>query len=456
MDITEIIEKQKNFFKSGKTLDVAFRYRALEGLERAVKNHEKEVLDALKKDLGKSEQEAFMCEYGLSLSELNHMKKHLKSYARVRRAKTPLTNFPAVSHVYKVPYGNVLIMSPWNYPILLTMEPLIDAIAAGNTAVVKPSAYSPNTSLVIKSIIEEAFDPEYVSVTLGGRAENQKLLDEKFDYIFFTGSQKVGSEVMQKAAVHLTPVTLELGGKSPCIIDKDADIKLAAKRVVFGKYLNVGQTCVAPDYILCHKAVKTKFLQAVKNEIEKQFPDVFSEGSGYGKIINEKHFDRLMGFIDKDKLFIGGKSDREKLKIEPTVLDNVTMDDAIMKEEVFGPLMPIMEFEDLDKVLDSIDDMPHPLAFYYFTNDLKKAKRVVKKCRFGGGCINDTIIHIATSDMPFGGGGASGMGNYHGKAGFDTFSHSKSIVDKKRLIDVNMRYSPYDNFKLKLIKLFLK
>ncbi|MBQ7636304.1 MAG: aldehyde dehydrogenase [Lachnospiraceae bacterium] len=456
MEISEITELQRKFFKTGKTLDPAYRLAALEKLEKSVKAHEKEVTEALKLDLGKSEQEAFMCEYGLSLSELNHMKKHLKSYARRRRVKTPLTNVLAASYVYKMPYGNVLVMSPWNYPFLLTMEPLIDAIAAGNTVVLKPSAYSPNTSLAIKHIIEEAFEEAYVAVTLGGRAENQKLLDERFDLIFFTGSQRVGTEVMQKAAVHLTPVTLELGGKSPCIIDRDADIKLAAKRVVFGKYLNLGQTCIAPDYVLCHKEVKEEFVKAVKAEIEKQFPEPFSSGSGYGKIINEKHFDRLLGLIDKEKVVMGGKSDRDTLKIEPTVMDNVAYEDAVMQEEIFGPLMPILEFEDLNKVLEDIDDRPHPLAFYYFTNDLKKANKVISRCRFGGGCINDTIIHIATSYMPFGGVGASGMGNYHGKSGFDTFSHSKSIVDKKRILDVNMRYQPYDAFKLKLIKMFLK
>lgn len=456
MEISEITELQRKFFKTGKTLDPAYRLAALEKLEKSVKAHEKEVMEALKLDLGKSEQEAFMCEYGLSLSELNHMKKHLKSYARRRRVKTPLTNVLAASYVYKMPYGNVLVMSPWNYPFLLTMEPLIDAIAAGNTVVLKPSAYSPNTSLAIKHIIEEAFEEAYVAVTLGGRAENQKLLDERFDLIFFTGSQRVGTEVMQKAAVHLTPVTLELGGKSPCIIDRDADIKLAAKRVVFGKYLNLGQTCIAPDYVLCHKEVKEEFVKAVKAEIEKQFPEPFSSGSGYGKIINEKHFDRLLGLIDKEKVVMGGKSDRDTLKIEPTVMDNVAYEDAVMQEEIFGPLMPILEFEDLNKVLEDIDDRPHPLAFYYFTNDLKKANKVISRCRFGGGCINDTIIHIATSYMPFGGVGASGMGNYHGKSGFDTFSHSKSIVDKKRILDVNMRYQPYDAFKLKLIKMFLK
>jgi len=455
MDISEKVKLQREYFQSGKTLNVSFRLDALNKLEKAIKNHEKEVLGALKADLGKSAQEAFMCEYGLSLSELTYMKKHLKRFARPKRVKTPLTNFAASSYIYKVPYGNVLIMSPWNYPFLLTMEPLIDAIAAGNTAFVKPSAYSPATSEAIRVIIEEAFEPEFVSVILGGRAENQQLLDEKFDFIFFTGSQTVGKEVMKRASANLTPVALELGGKSPCIIDKDADIKLSAKRLVFGKYLNVGQTCVAPDYVLCHKDIKDDFLSAVKEEILKQFPNALTNPD-YGKIINEKHFDRIVSLIDNSKVAFGGNFDKSTLKIEPTVLDNVTYDDAVMKEEIFGPIMPILIFDDLDEVLRDIDNRQHPLAFYYFTKDIKKAKKVISSCRFGGGCINDTIIHLATSEMPFGGVGESGMGNYHGKFGFDAFSHTKSIVDKKRFIDLNMRYQPYNSSKVNLIEMFLK
>ena len=455
MDITEKVALQREYFRTGKTLSVSFRLDALSKLEKAIKNHESEVLDALKKDLGKSRQEAIMCEYGLSLSELTFMKKSLKKFAKPKRVKTPITNFVGASFIYKVPYGNVLIMSPWNYPFLLTMEPLIDAIAAGNTAFVKPSAYSPATSEAIRVIIEEAFAPEYVSVILGGRAENQQLLDEKFDFIFFTGSQNVGKEVMRRASANLTPVALELGGKSPCIIDEDADLALSAKRLVFGKFLNVGQTCVAPDYVLCHESVKSAFLEAVKEEIKKQFPDALNN-QNYGKIINEKHFDRIVSLINNDKVALGGNFDKATLKIEPTVLDNVTYDDAVMQEEIFGPIMPILTFNDLDKVLKDIDSKQHPLAFYYFTKDIKKAKRVITSCRFGGGCINDTIIHLATSEMPFGGVGESGMGNYHGKFGFDAFSHTKSIVNKKLWIDVNMRYQPYNSAKLNLIEKFLK
>ena len=455
MDITEKVALQREYFRTGKTLNVSFRLDALNKLEKAIKNHESEVLDALKKDLGKSRQEAIMCEYGLSLSELTFMKKNLKKFAKPKRVKTPITNFAGASFIYKVPYGNVLIMSPWNYPFLLTMESLFDAIAAGNTAFVKPSAYSPATSEAIRVIIEEAFSPEYVSVILGGRAENQQLLDEKFDFIFFTGSQNVGKEVMRRASANLTPVALELGGKSPCIIDEDADLSLSAKRLVFGKFLNVGQTCVAPDYVLCHESVKSAFLEAVKEEIKKQFPDALNN-QNYGKIINEKHFDRIVSLINNDKVALGGNFDKATLKIEPTVLDNVTYDDAVMQEEIFGPIMPILTFNDLDKVLKNIDSKQHPLVFYYFTTDIKKAKRVITSCRFGGGCINDTIIHLATSEMPFGGVGERGMGNYHGKFGFDAFSHTKSIVNKKLWIDVNMRYQPYNSGKLNLIEKFLK
>ncbi|MCQ2496816.1 MAG: aldehyde dehydrogenase [Lachnospiraceae bacterium] len=456
MDITEIVKAQRKFFESGKTLSVAFRKEALISLEKAIKNHEQEVISALKEDLGKSLQESYMCEYGLALSELTYMKKHFKGYARRKRATSPLTNFPSASYLYKVPYGNVLIMSPWNYPFLLTIDPLIDAIAAGNTAVVKPSAYSPKTGAVMQKIISEAFDPEYVAMILGGRQENQTLLDEKFDFIFFTGSQAVGKEVMSKASKHLTPVSLELGGKSPCIIDEDANIKLAAKRVVFGKYLNCGQTCVAPDYIVCHKNIKNAFIEAVKEEIKKQYGDDPLNNDAYGKIINDKHFNRIVGLIDEKKLVYGGKSDSSKLKIEPTVIDNVSYDDAIMQQEIFGPLMPILSFDNLDELLDNINKGPHPLAFYYFSRNSAKAKAAVARCRFGGGCINDTIVHLATPYMPFGGVGESGMGNYHGKFGFDTFSHTKSIVNKKQWLDLNMRYQPYTDSKVKILKMFLK
>ena len=327
-------------------------------------------------------------------------------------------------------------MSPWNYPFLLTIDPLADAIAAGNTAVIKPSAYSPCTSQAIRTMIRECFPEEYVAVVTGGRAENTCLLNEPFDYIFFTGSQSVGKEVMAHAARHLTPVTLELGGKSPCIVEKTADIPLAAKRIVFGKYLNCGQTCVAPDYIYCDEKIRERLVEEIKKQIRKQFGPSPLTNSDYGNIINEKHFDRIMGLIDPEKVVWGGKSDKSTRKIEPTVMDNVTFGDAVMQEEIFGPVLLVLTYDSLDAAIEKINSMPRPLALYLFTSDKQAAKQVMSRCGFGGGCINDTIIHLATSEMGFGGFGESGMGSYHGKEGFRTFSHSKSIVDKKTWLDL--------------------
>ena len=397
-----------------------------------------------------------MCETGLVLEEISYMLKHIHRFAREKNVRTPLAQFHSRSFKKPSPYGVTLIMSPWNYPFMLTLSPLVDALAAGNTAVVKPSAYSPHTSDVILQILSQCFDPEYVAVVTGGRTENTCLLREHFDYIFFTGSQFVGKEVMRNAAEHLTPVTLELGGKSPCIVDKSADIKLAAKRIVFGKYLNCGQTCVAPDYIYCHRSVKDRLVKEVQKQIQKQYGKQPLRNPNYGKIINEKHFDRLLGLIDKNKTVHGGDSDRHALRIEPTVLDNVTFADAVMQEEIFGPIMPILIFDSMDEVIHNINAMPHPLALYLFTSDKAAAKKVTSRCGFGGGCINDTIIHLATTEMGFGGFGESGMGSYHGKVGFDTFSHYKSIVDKKTWIDFPMRYQPYRKLHEKMIRFFLK
>ena len=397
-----------------------------------------------------------MCETGLVLEEISYMLKHVQRFAGEKRVRTPLAQFHSRSYQKPSPYGVVLIMSPWNYPFMLTLSPLVDALAAGNTAVVKPSAYSPYTSEALQTILSQCFDPQYVSVVTGGRAENTCLLKEHFDYIFFTGSQAVGKEVMRNAAEHLTPVTLELGGKSPCIVDQTADIKLAARRIVFGKYLNCGQTCVAPDYIYCHRAVKDRLIKEVQKQIQKQYGKQPLRNPNYGKIINEKHFDRILGLIDEKKVVHGGNFDRKTLRIEPTVLDHVTFQDAVMQEEIFGPLMPVLTFDNLDDVIRKINSMPHPLALYFFTSDKAAAKKVTSRCGFGGGCINDTIIHLATTEMGFGGFGESGMGAYHGKIGFDTFSHYKSIVDKKTWIDLPMRYQPYQKLHEKMVRFFLK
>ena len=455
-EINAIVAVQRKYFQTGATLPVSFRIDALRRLYDAVSGSEKEIHDALQKDLGKSGFESYMCETGLVLEEISYMLKHVRRFAGEKRVRTPLAQFHSRSYKKPSPYGVTLIMSPWNYPFMLTLSPLVDALAAGNTAVVKPSAYSPNTSEVIRQILTKCFEPQYVSVVTGGRAENTCLLHEHFDYIFFTGSQSVGKEVMRSAADHLTPVTLELGGKSPCIVDQTANIKLAARRIVFGKYLNCGQTCVAPDYVYCHRSVRDRLIKEIVKQIRRQFGKKPLDNKNYGKIINEKHFDRILGLIDKEKVVFGGNSDRDALRIEPTVMDNVTFSDAVMQEEIFGPVMPVLTFDSLDEVIRNVNAMPHPLAIYLFTSSKAAAKKVTARCGFGGGCINDTIIHLATTEMGFGGFGESGMGSYHGKTGFDTFTHYKSIVDKKTWLDLPMRYQPYRKMHEKMVRFFLK
>ena len=455
-EIKDILQQQNHFFSSGKTIPAEFRLKQLENLKEAMIRHEADLAAALKEDLGKSRMESYMCEIGLTLSELTWMQKHLRSLMRSKRVSTPAAQFAAKIFRSPSPYGTVLIMSPWNYPVLLTLDPLIDAIAAGNTAVVKPSAYAPCTFDVMKTMIEECFPAHYVAVVDGGRAENQALLQQRFDMIFFTGGKTVGREVLRHAAEYLTPVTLELGGKSPCIVDSTAKIRLAAKRIVFGKYLNCGQTCVAPDYILCDKRIRDELITAILAEIEKQFGKEPLKNPNYGKIINEKHFERILGLINGEKLVYGGQSEPESLRIAPTVLNNITWDDAVMGEEIFGPLLPILTFDTLDEALDTVESHPHPLALYFFSEDKAAQKKVLDTCRFGGGCINDTIIHLATSDMPFGGVGESGMGSYHGRVGFETFSHYRSIVDKKTWMDLPIRYQKYTGLKEKMMRMFLK
>ena len=452
-EIRQIVENQRTYFYTGATLPLSHRIEALKKIQSYILTHEAEIGKAIRKDLGKSDFESYMCETGLVLSEITYMLKRIRSFAKEKNVLTPLAQFHSRSFKKPSPYGVALIMSPWNYPFLLTIDPLIDALAAGNTVVLKPSAY---TSAVIQSMIEECFDTRYVAVITGGRAENTCLLNEHFDYIFFTGSQTVGKEVMRHAAAHLTPVTLELGGKSPCIVEESANIKLAARRIVFGKYLNCGQTCVAPDYIYCDRKIKDQLLAEIKRQIKRQFRSEPLTNKNYGKIINEKHFDRITKLIDSSKVVFGGKCDRTTLKIEPTVMDHVTFDDAVMQEEIFGPILPILTYDSLDQAIHKINSMPHPLALYVFTSDKTAARKVTARCGFGGGCINDTIIHLATSEMGFGGFGESGMGSYHGKDGFRTFSHYKSIVDKKTWLDLPMRYQPYRKVNEKLIHLFLK
>ena len=457
LEICDLLDKQRVFFRSGTTISVKFRMEQLKRLYTAINKYQSEINDALKSDLWKSSYEGFMCEIGLVLTEISYMLKHIRKFAKRKKVQTPLAQFHSYSYKQPMPYGNTLIMSPWNYPFLLTIDPLVDAIAAGNTAIVKPSAYSPATSAVVEKMIKECFAPEYVAVVTGGREENAVLLEQKFDFVFFTGSQAVGREVLRHTAENLTPAVLELGGKSPCIVDSTANIKLAAKRIVFGKFLNCGQTCVAPDYILCESSVKDKFVKHVADEIRKQYGDDPLLNKDYGKIINEKHFLRLCGLINKDKVVVGGNSDPVSLRIAPTVMDNVSLDDAVMGEEIFGPIMPIISFDDFDKMVDELKTKDKPLALYLFTNNGTHKDRVTRELSYGGGCINDVVIHLATSSMGFGGVGESGMGSYHGKSGFDAFSHYKSIVDKKTWLDLPMRYQPYKSkFYEKLLRVFLK
>ena len=455
-EIKNLVTKQRSYFQTGATLSVEARLKALRKLYAAIYGHQREIHAALREDLGKSNFESYMCETGMVLDEISCMLKHLRRWAKDETVPTPLAQFHSHSYRKPSPYGVVLIMSPWNYPFMLTLSPLVDALAAGNTAVVKPSAYSPHTSQVIGRILSQCFPAHYVAVVTGGRAENTCLLKEHFDYIFFTGSQAVGREVMGNAAAHLTPVTLELGGKSPCIVDQTANIRLAARRIVFGKYLNCGQTCVAPDYIYCHRSVKDQLVAEIKKQIRKQYGSEPLRNPDYGKIINEKHFNRVLGLMEPEKIVWGGRADRDSLRIEPTVMDHVRFSDPVMQEEIFGPILPVLTFEHLDEATQKVNSMAHPLALYMFTSDRRAAKKVMARCGFGGGCVNDTIIHLATTQMGFGGFGESGMGAYHGKTGFDTFTHYKSIVDKKTWLDLPMRYQPYRKVWESAVRFFLR
>lgn len=456
MQAEAFIKKQQDFFLSGKTLAPSYRVQALKRLEKAILSYEERLCQALKEDLGKSRAESYMCEVGLTLSELRYVKKHVFAWSRDRRVHTPLAQFHAKSFTVQEPYGVVLIMSPWNYPVLLTLEPLIGALAAGNCCIVKPSAYAPATSKVLAHMLGEVFAEEYVAVVEGGRQENQELLDQKFDHIFFTGGVRVGKTVMEKASAHLTPVTLELGGKSPCIVDHTANLKLTARRLVFGKYLNCGQTCVAPDYVLAERSIKDELLACIRQEIIKQYGEKPLENPDYGKMVNRKHFKRVLGLIDQNKLVWGGESDEAALRIAPTVLDGVTEKDPVMQEEIFGPVLPVLTVADMKEASAFVRRHPRPLALYLFTKDQRTKDHFLKSVPFGGGCVNDTIIHLATSHMGFGGVGDSGMGSYHGKKSFETFSHEKSIVKKYTWLDLPMRYQPYSRIKEKLVRLFVR
>ncbi len=452
-EILEIVEKQRMFHSSGKMRAFSERKKALKRLYKNIKLKEKDIYEALKKDLNKSEVESYMSELGLSLSEIRFMLRHGKRYSKNKRVITPLAHFPAKSYKIPCPYGNVLVISPWNYPFMLSIEPIVDAVASGNTVILKPSEISPNVSQVLKELIELSFERGHVDVVLGGKEECSFLLDQDFDYIFFTGSTRVGKIVRQKATEHFTPVTLELGGKCPCVVDKSADLKLSARRIVFGKFLNAGQTCVAPDYVYCDESIKDKFIEEIKAEIIRQYGKEPLKNNSYPRLVNQKQFNVMKSFL-KDNVIFGGKCDEGSLKIEPTLIES-DFDSESMQDEIFGPILPIVTFNNIDMAVKKINSYPKPLALYVFSKSEKVQQKFLRECDFGGGCINDTIIHIASSKLGFGGLKQSGIGEYHGKTGFDTFTHYKSIV-KRGSLDLPMRYHPYSELKYKIIKMFLK
>lgn len=456
MDIKEIVDMQRSYFFKGATLSINFRLSQLKKLKIVLQNNEALILDALYKDLRKSNFEAYETELGIVLEELNFTIKNLKSWMQATRVKSSIAHFPSKCFTYPEPYGVTLIMSPWNYPFQLSLAPLIGSIAAGNTVVLKPSEKSFHTSKVITKLLSENFPKELISIVNGGRAANTELLNQKFDYIFFTGSVPVGKVVMEAAAKHLTPVTLELGGKSPCIVDSTADLKLTAKRIVWGKFLNAGQTCVAPDYLYVEKSVKNELLKYLKHYIVKFYGSNPKKSNDYPRIIDEKAFERLITYLNCGDIAIGGDIDHDELYIAPTILDNVTFDDSIMQEEIFGPIFPIVEFESLDEVISVVNYRPKPLALYFFSKDEKNISKVLQKTSSGGICINETIMHVASLYLPFGGVGESGMGKYHGVSSFETFSHIKSVVKKDFSLDVPLKYPPFNSRKLSQLKMIFK
>lgn len=456
MKIEKIVERQRKFFSTDRTKELRFRLEALNRLEMSIKEHEEDINAALKKDLNKSAFESYMTEVGMTLAELSYVKKNLPFWNMKNWKLSPLAQFHADSFTVSEPYGVVLVMSPWNYPFMLCMEPLIGAIAAGNCCVLKPSAYAPTVSKVVSDVIRDAFPGKYVAVVEGGRKENTELLELRFDYIFFTGGVTVGKMVMEKASRNLTPVTLELGGKSPCIVTRDAKLSLAAKRLVFGKFLNSGQTCVAPDYLLIDERVKEEFLAYVVYWIEKMLGKEPLDNPDYPKMINEKHYQRVLNLIKGEKICCGGYGNQDTLQITPTVLEDVSWDAPVMQEEIFGPVLPMLTFKTLDEAIEKVKEREKPLALYLFTQRKDVEEKVLRTLSFGGGCINDTIIHLATSRMGFGGVGNSGMGSYHGKKSYETFSHEKSIVKKHTWIDLPIRYMPYTKGKEMLLRMFLR
>lgn len=443
--IVEIREKQRKYFHSGATLDVKARKAALKKFEQAVLKWEKPLCDALWADLHKSYEEAYLTEISILLGEIRTHIRKIGKWTRPQRKCTPLKLFPSSSRIVSEPLGTALIISPWNYPVQLLLTPLVGAISAGCTAVLKPSPYVPTVSKVIEDMICDTFPEEYVAVTQGHRDVNGLLLEQRWDMIFFTGSPSLGRLVMASAAKNLTPVVLELGGKSPCIIDKDADIRTAAKRVAWGKSLNAGQTCIAPDYLMLHKDIKDSFLSALKAEFKALLGDDPQKSGHFVRIVNDKAFERIESYLKDGDIVFGGHRDRAERYFEPTVLDNVSADSPVMQEEIFGPIFPVQTFSDIDEVTEFVSSREKPLALYYFG---KQGYKVIRATSAGGTCINDTIMHIANENVPFGGVGMSGMGSYHNKLSFDAFTHYRAVISTPTCMDLPFRYMPYSWFNV--------
>ncbi|MDN8709771.1 aldehyde dehydrogenase [Staphylococcus aureus] len=447
----------KAFFNTQQTKDISFRKDQLKKLSKAIKSYESDILEALYTDLGKNKVEAYATEIGITLKSIKNARKELKNWTKTKNVDTPLYLFPTKSYIKKEPYGTVLIIAPFNYPFQLVFEPLIGAIAAGNTAIIKPSELTPNVARVIKRLINETFDANYIEVIEGGIEETQTLIHLPFDYVFFTGSENVGKIVYQAASENLVPVTLEMGGKSPVIVDETANIKVASERICFGKFTNAGQTCVAPDYILVHESVKDDLITALSKTLREFYGQNIQQSPDYGRIVNLKHYHRLTSLLNSEQMNIvfGGHSDEDERYIEPTLLDHVTSDSAIMQEEIFGPILPILTYQSLDEAIAFIHQRPKPLSLYLFSEDENATQRVINDLSFGGGAINDTLMHLANPKLPFGGVGASGMGRYHGKYSFDTFTHEKSYIFKSTRLESGVRLPPYKG-KFKYIKAFFK
>ena len=452
--LKDIINSQRDFFNTDSTKSVSYRIEMLQRLKEAIRNNEVAILSALYKDLLKSKAEAYMSELAIVYAEINEALKNVRKWSRPEKVKGTISTFPSKNYVYSEPYGVVLIISPWNYPFNLAISPLIAAIAAGNTAIIKCSKESVYTSKVIKYIINKAFSSNYI-FCVDEDIDYDELLNQRYDYIFFTGSQRVGKIVMNIASNNLIPVSLELGGKSPSIIDETADIKLAARRVLWGKLLNAGQTCVSVDYVLIHSSVKDGFIKYLQKELKKRYPNALNNDT-YPRIINEHHYKRLMNLIKSEDSIIGGRGDDVVRRLEPTILPDVDFDHEIMKEEIFGPVLPIIEYDDINNIIRIIKEYEKPLACYVFTRDEDTAKHIIKSISYGGGCINDVILQVSNHYMPFGGVGSSGIGSYHGKFGFDTFSHKKSIVWSKTMIDLPIRYAPFSPLKFRMLKKILE